>query len=120
MSRSVASNYRFLLKHVKALPSSPNWKGYVIDKFKAGRNETDSKNIEHLHAVSNQYVKMIQSINELKYLRGLDTGEKLDPRDKIRATAGRVGLSVPRFADDAFEQGPAVQEMDEKRFTKTS
>jgi hypothetical protein len=46
-----------------------------------------------------QYVTMIRSINELKFLRGLDTGEKLGARDKIRATAGRVGLSVPRVSN---------------------
>ena len=46
---------------------------------------------------------MINSVNELKHLRSLDTGEKLDPRDKIRATANRVGLSVPSFADE-FEE----------------
>ena len=39
---------------------------------------------------------MISSLNELKHLRGLDSGEKLDPRDKIRHTAARVGLSVPK------------------------
>jgi hypothetical protein len=44
---------------------------------------------------------MIRSINELKFLRGLDTGEKLGARDKIRATAGRVGLSVPRVRNRA-------------------
>lgn len=38
---------------------------------------------------------MVTDISELKYLRGLDTGEKLDPREKIQATARRVGLSVP-------------------------
>ena len=54
--------------------------------------------MKHLHELSNQYTTMIRSINELKYLRNLDTGEKLSPRDKIRATAGRVGLSVPRVS----------------------
>jgi hypothetical protein len=44
---------------------------------------------------------LIADVNELKFLRGLDSGEKLDPRDKIRATASRVGLSVPKFADES-------------------
>ena len=39
---------------------------------------------------------MISSVKELRYLRELDTGERLDPRDKIRATAARVGLAVPQ------------------------
>ena len=41
-------------------------------------------------------------MNELKYLRGLDSGEKLDPRDKIRATASRVGLGIPQVRRKIF------------------
>lgn len=44
----------------------------------------------------NAYATLICSVNELKKLRGLDSGEKLDPRDKIRATAARVGLGIPK------------------------
>lgn len=39
---------------------------------------------------------MVKDVTTLKYLRGLDSGEKLDPRDKIKATAARVGLGVPK------------------------
>lgn len=42
------------------------------------------------------YSILIASIKELRHLRDLDSGEKLDPRDKIRATGGRVGLGVPK------------------------
>ena len=45
---------------------------------------------------ANSYATLISNIKELKYLRYLDSGEKLDQRDKIRATAARVGLSVPK------------------------
>ena len=31
-------------------------------------------------------------------LRALDTGDKLEPRDKIRASAARVGLGVPNVS----------------------
>jgi hypothetical protein len=34
-------------------------------------------------------------INAGKRLRELDSGERLDPRDKVKASAARVGLSVP-------------------------
>jgi hypothetical protein len=71
--------------------------GFVSwEQFADGRHESDSSKIQHLRALANQYTVMTKSVNELKLLRGLDTGEKLDPRDKIRATARRVGLSVPR------------------------
>ena len=58
--------------------------------------ETNAETIEHLRAISVQYAAVVASVNELKFLRGLDSGEKLDPREKIRLTASRVGLSVPR------------------------
>lgn len=65
--------------------------------------ETDPVKITHLQELAHQYVKMIESIKELKYLRSLDTGEKLDPRDKIKATANRVGLAVPKVPLDSVE-----------------
>jgi hypothetical protein len=64
-------------------------------QFREGRLETDSKTTQLLRANANLYATLFSSINELKFLRGLDSGEKLDPRDKIRATAARVGLGVP-------------------------
>ena len=60
--------------------------------------ETDSKKATLLRANAHNYATMIAGVTELKFLRGLDTGEKLDPREKIRATASRVGLSVPRVS----------------------
>jgi hypothetical protein len=69
---------------------------FIDVKFMEGKKETDIETTAELRAIALQYVSMVKSINELKFLRGLDCGEKLDPRDKIRATARRVGLSVPR------------------------
>jgi hypothetical protein len=42
---------------------------------------------------------MIASVEELRELRELDSGEKLAPHDLVRATAARVGLSVPKPLD---------------------
>ena len=123
---SVASqtikNYRTLLKHVKSLPSAKNWTPRVVEQvgieaqiytsvislcmtlplvflqYKAGRNITDPKLAEHHRSIADQYVTMVSSIKEITHLRGLDFGEKLEPRDKIRATASRVGLAVPRVS----------------------
>jgi len=64
-----------------------------LDKF-----ESDDDRKKHLSSIVVQYNHMITSLNELKHLRGLDSGEKLDPRDKIRHTAARVGLSVPKVS----------------------
>jgi len=89
-----------LLKYARSVPSAKNWANHVTEQFRVGKNQTDPQVITHMRTMASQYVKMLSSIDELKYLRSLDSGEKLDPRDKIRATAGRVGLSVPKFADD--------------------
>ena len=48
-----------------------------------------------MRSIAHSYATMVMDIRELKYLRYLDSGEKLDQREKIRATAARVGLSVP-------------------------
>jgi hypothetical protein len=48
------------------------------------------------------YSTLIASIKELRRLRDLDSGEKLEPRDKIRATGGRVGLGVPKVSWSSF------------------
>lgn len=45
----------------------------------------------------------MSSIQELRYLRGLDTGDKLKPRDHINATAARVGFSMPLYSDDLHD-----------------
>lgn len=52
--------------------------------------------MEQLRQVAHTYATLVSDIREAKYLRGLDSGEKLDPRDKIRATAARVGLGIPQ------------------------
>ena len=38
-------------------------------------------------------------MKESKYLRGLDSGEKLDPREKVEQTAKRVGFVIPKVCD---------------------
>lgn len=67
-------------------------------QFRAGRLETDMTKVASLLATAHQYSTLLSNVRELKYLRGLDSGEKLDARDKIRATAGRVGLGVPNVS----------------------
>lgn len=49
-----------------------------------------------MRLLANSYATLVSDVRQSKFLRELDSGEKLDPRDKIRATARRVGLSVPR------------------------
>ena len=64
--------------------------------------ESDNIRVEQLRKNAASYAEIVSSVAELKVLRGLDTGEKMSPRDTIRASAAKVGIYVPRFADDEF------------------
>jgi len=77
---------------------------HVLEQFRAGKKEADEKKMALMRANAHSYATLLSSISELKSLRALDSGEKLDPRDKIRATASRVGLSVPSFADQPLPE----------------
>ena len=97
---TVIANYRYILKHLQSLPSGisnnkTNLRSQCIQLFRTGKHESNDKQAAVLREVAYSYVTMVSSVKQLTYLRELDTGEKLNPRDKVRATAGRVGLSVP-------------------------
>ena len=83
----------------------------IIAQFRRGAIEEDEKQVVALREAAHSYVTMVSSVKELTRLRELDSGEKLNPRDKVRATAGRVGLSVPKFADE-FEAELALSKGD--------
>jgi hypothetical protein len=70
----------------------------LCKQYHLGKIETDPKKIDSLRTIAHSYTRMVSDIRELKRLRFLDTGEKLDQRDKIRYTAHRVGLHVPRVS----------------------
>jgi hypothetical protein len=99
-STAVARELRTLFRHMRTLPSfkapSSPLRKMVLDKVRTGAfTNTDKKS---LRDAGRSFTLMTSSIKELNFLRDLDTGEKLSPRDKIRATAGRVGLGVPRVS----------------------
>lgn len=100
---TVVANYRAILRHLRSLPSGvpssgTSLRANVVQQFRAGRLVTDEKQTGALREVAYNYVTMISGIKELTFLRELDSGEKLSPRDKVRATAGRVGLGVPKVS----------------------
>lgn len=114
-NEQVIKDFRRILRHFQSFPSfqstilrqkqnlpSSTLRVYVLDKYRVGRKETNKRIIDSLRLSANSYAILISNIKELKYLRYLDSGEKLDQRDKIRATAARVGLSVPKFSDEGF------------------
>ena len=69
---------------------------HFLHQFQTGKLEENDTEIASLRHTAYTYSTLIASIQELRHLRDLDSGEKLDPRDKIRATGGRVGLGVPK------------------------
>lgn len=115
-SIGMQTELRKLLRHMKGLPSfsKPSSRRKLVlelvrdfvwyrNLIKDATRQVNSSKVvvsaeraQFLKAKLNHYAVMVSSVKELKHLRGLDSGEKLDPREKIRATANRVGLSVPR------------------------
>mmetsp|Transcript_25731 Transcript_25731/g.28057 ORF Transcript_25731/g.28057 Transcript_25731/m.28057 type:complete len:115 (+) Transcript_25731:3-347(+) len=98
-------DFRRILRHFSKLPSykakeSP-LRAYVLQQYVTGRKETNPHRAESLRSIAHSYASMVTDVRELKYLRYLDSGEKLDQRDKIRRTAARVGLAVPHFSDES-------------------
>lgn len=59
----------------------------------------DQSEAAELRALLHSYATMARDIKESKYLRYLDSGDKLDPREKIKNTAARVGLAVPKVGN---------------------
>lgn len=93
MKSLIISEYRKLLRHLRALPSKKTFLPWLQREM---RLPSSSSSERETIALLSAYNLMVSSVAQLKVLRSLDTGEKLDPREKIRRTAGRVGLSVPK------------------------
>lgn len=101
---AVRSHFRCIMKHLSRLPSSQTpaavaKRNNVRLRFLKGAKETDAAKVEGLRENAKLYATLVSSVNELKFLRELDTGDKLDPRQHINATASRVGFSLPAYAD---------------------
>lgn len=70
-----------------------------MSQFQLGKFEENEREVISRRHTAYTYSTLIASIKELRRLRDLDSGEKLEPRDKIRATGGRVGLGVPKVSN---------------------
>ena len=103
MSVETVQAYRTILRHLRKYPSHGPGSApvrHLISQFKRHSEETDAKKVAVMRATAQSYATLLSSVTELSRLRALDTGERLDPRAKIRATASRVGLGVPNFSDE--------------------
>ena len=94
---------RTILRHVRSLPT-PESRTAAMSMFREGMKQSDEEKVRQLRANAASYAELVSSVTELKILRGLDTGEKMGPRDTIQASAARVGLHVPSWADDALPE----------------
>ena len=88
----IAKDYRSLLRYAKSLPSKDLYLPFLR---KAMRNPGQSD-----PRVLSSYLRLVGAVKELQHLRYLDSGDKLDNREKVRLTAARVGLGIPAFADE--------------------
>ena len=103
MSSRAVESLRIIIRHLKKLPSHGIGSApvrHILSQFRRHRDEKDPKLVSTLRGTAQSYATLLLSISELSRLRALDTGERLDPRDKIRATAARVGFAIPKFADE--------------------
>ena len=89
---STARNYRNLLRYAKSLPSKDLYLPYIKKAFRSPA-QSDPKLVS-------SYLRLVGAVKELQHLRYLDSGDKLDDREKVRLTAARVGLGIPEFADE--------------------
>ena len=101
----VRSSFRSIVRHLRSLPSvhTPQATAKLQNvklRFAQGKAETDEHAVARLREDARLYATLVSSITELRTLRDLDTGDKLDPRAHINATAARVGFSLPHYSDN--------------------
>jgi len=104
-SALVRSSFRSIVRHLRSLPSArtPQAAHKLADiklRFARGKLETDEAAVAQMREDARLYATLVDSISELRALRELDTGDKLDPRSHINATAARVGFSLPSYSDN--------------------
>ena len=77
------------------------WTEHVVSEFRKNAAETDPKRIKVLLQRAEDHAALFAHLREKERLRKLDTGEYWDNKqDKIKATAGRVGLQLPNVSLD--------------------
>ena len=95
----VLKDYRAIMRHIKRLPSGEGMKQHVTALYRAGKSlsKGDARTArETAHA----YATTVSSVHELSFLRGLDTGDKMEQDELVSAMANRVGLNMPSQFDD--------------------
>lgn len=73
---------------------------HIRNQFQLHKSEANDIVATRMRENAKCYATLVSSIQELKTLRALDTGDKLKPRDHINATAARVGFSMPSYSDE--------------------
>ena len=101
---SVVKDFRLILKHLRRLPSgdssSKAMYQHVMSMFNAGRQETDKVKIKHMRSIAHSYATTIESVNELIFLRSLDTGDKLEQNELVKLMGSKVGFAMPKEYDE--------------------
>ena len=96
---NIAADYRTILKHLKKLPSKNLYES-AKEQFYEGKASNGDEAISR-RATAHSYAVTIASINELSYLRSLDTGEKMEQKELVESMTRRVGLSPPETYEES-------------------
>ena len=99
---NLAADYRTILKHLKKLPSKSLYES-AKEQFDEGKLSYGNEAISR-RATAHSYATTIASINELSYLRSLDTGEKMEQKELIESMTRRVGLSSPQTYEESMKR----------------
>ena len=94
-SHQVVQDYRILLRHLSKFPSKNILKNELKNQFQKGKIEQNKEKVVLMRQNAYNYAKNVAAVAELRYLRSLDTGEKLDPQEIVRRTAAKVGFALP-------------------------
>jgi len=106
LPRSTCTRLRRLIGKLTSPLSSPLFLCFALqalhirNQFQQHKSEANDLVATRMRENAKCYATLVSSIQELKTLRALDTGDKLKPRDHINATAARVGFSMPSYSDE--------------------
>jgi len=91
----INSSYRALVKHCHRLPSGMDKLLHLRRIFRVSEIKHDQDMIQIRSENAFSYLRNLECVAQLDYLRSLDTGEKLDQSELISRMSARVGLQLP-------------------------
>mmetsp|Transcript_18167 Transcript_18167/g.27423 ORF Transcript_18167/g.27423 Transcript_18167/m.27423 type:complete len:103 (-) Transcript_18167:340-648(-) len=98
---SLSKSSKILLDYFKKLPSSGTFLPFFQSQFQSISDAPGSTESKTKEALLKDYAHLLSSVQEQKRLRELYAGELMTQEERIKRSAQRVGLSVPKqFVED--------------------